>query len=224
MLDYWMTRHRNCFTRSDFEFVSSVLGHAENPQHLSALWQDDDSQREILDLKEILHAVIDHPEAIAVSPRFYFYVLVRHAFLDADLSEPELADYVSGILSRRLEPNPKDHLQNIVHGFTHAAQFLSVIRPARGKLRFHLQVAAGNQFLVLTGMYPKFLERRAEEKALPSLEYYESFARHAYRGAARGNPGYGKNSRLLLDQLADALPVARKALNRVSEEFLFLGE
>ncbi len=31
-------------------------------------------------------------------------------------------------------------------------------------MKFHLQVAAGNQFLMLTGPYPTFLKRRSETR------------------------------------------------------------
>ena len=54
--------------------------------HLEKLWSDPDALREMLDLKEVFRGLLDSPAAIQVSPRFYFYVLVRHAFLQADLS------------------------------------------------------------------------------------------------------------------------------------------
>jgi hypothetical protein len=168
--------------------------------------------------------VIESPAAIHVSPRFYFYVLVRHAFLQAELIDVELADYVAGVLAKRVCAEGADPLQDVTRGFTHAAEFLSFISSSKGRMRFHLQVAAGNQFLVLTGLYPEFLKRRSEKGEAPDLEFYESFARHSYRSAADSAKAAGGAARNLFGTLADVLPTARRTLNRVAEEFVFLGD
>ena len=85
-------------------------------------------------------------------------------------------------------------------------------------------MAAGNQFLVLTGLYPEFLNRRSRIGQAPDLEFYESFARRAFRSAADNRLAPGKASRNLLGTLAEVMPAARRSLNRVAEEFVFLGE
>jgi hypothetical protein len=180
--------------------------------------------REILDLKKVFRNVIESPSAIRVSPRFYFYVLVRHAFLQAELTEVELADYVAGVLAKRVGTSGTDPLQDVTRGFTHAAEFLSFISSSRGRMRFHLQVAAGNQFLVLTGLYPEFIRRRNELGIAPDLEFYESFASKSFRSAAERCLASRSASGHLFGTLAEALPAARRSLNRVAEEFLFLGE
>ena len=85
-------------------------------------------------------------------------------------------------------------------------------------------MAAGNQFLVLAGMYAGFLERRAERRGAPGVEFYEAFARHAFRGAADNRQAPADAPRELLGELSEVLPDARRSLNRVAEEFVFLGE
>jgi hypothetical protein len=115
-------------------------------------------------------------------------------------------------------------LQDVTRGFTHAAEFLSFISSSKGRMRFHLQVAAGNQFLVLTGLYPEFLKRRSEKGEAPDLEFYETFARHSYRSAADCGKAAGGAARSLFGTLAEVLPTARRTLNRVAEEFVFLGD
>ena len=215
---------RNRFTEADFDFVASALAPNGPTCHLAKLWKDPDGLQEMLDLKEVFRSLLDSPSAIQVSPRFYFYVLVRHAFLQADLSDAELADYVAGMLAKRVCVAGEDPLQDVTRGFTHAAEFLTFISTAKGRMRFHLQVAAGNQFLVLTGLYPEFLKRRCEKGEAPGLEFYESFARRAFLSAASNRQATGQASRRLLGALADALPTARRSLNRVAEEFVFLGE
>ncbi len=224
MLEHWMPSCRSRFTRADFEFVASVLAPDGARCHLEKLWKDPEGMREMLDLHEVFGSVIGSPAAIRISPRFYFYVLVRHSFIQADLSDVELADYVAGVLAKRVAADVSDPLQDVTRGFTHAADFLSFISSSKGRMRFHLQVAAGNQFLVLTGLYPEFIKRRCERGDAPNLEFYESFAQHAFRSAADCGRASGGTSRNLLGTLADAMPVARRTLNRVAEEFVFLGD
>ena len=224
MLEHWMPTCRSRFTEADFDFVSTALAPEGQSCHLAKLWNDPDGLREMLDLKEVFRSLLDSPAAIQVSPRFYFYVLVRHSFLQADLTDSELADYVAGILAKRVCVTGDDLLQDVTRGFTHAAEFLSFISTAKGRMRFHLQVAAGNQFLVLTGLYPDFLKRRFEKGEAPGLEFYESFAQRAFLSAVANRQVSSKASRRVLGALAEALPTARRSLNRVAEEFVFLGE
>lgn len=223
MLEQRIPSNRNRFTGADLDFVASVLAPDGQRPHLEKLWDDTEARREMLDLKEVFRGLLDSPTAIRVSPRFYFYVLVRHAFLQADLSRVELADYVAGVMTRRICPSPEDRLQNIVGGFTHASDFIAIISNAKGRMRFHLQVAAGNQFLMLSGLYPDFIKHRRETQGSPDLEFYESFAQQAFRSAADDHQAAGNTSRNLYGALSEAMPAARRSLNRVAEEFVFLG-
>lgn len=224
MLEHWMPSCRSRFSQMDFDFVVSVLAPYGRRCHLEKLWEDPEGIREILDLKEVFRSVIESPAAIRVSPRFYFYVLVRHAFLGADLAEVELAEHVARVLAKRVSRSFTDPLEDVTRGFTHAAEFLSFISSSRGRMRFHLQVAAGNQFLVLTGLYPDFIRRRSEQGIAADLEFYESFASKSFRSAADCSLASRGSARHLYGSLAEALPAVRRSLNRVAEEFLFLGE
>lgn len=219
-----MPSSRDRFTRADFDFMTAVLAPGEQRLHLAKLWEDPEALREILDLKEILRALLDSPSAVQVSPAFYFYVMVRQAFLQAGIQDPDLADYVAGLLAKRVCTNTQDPLQDIAHGFSHAADFITIISSAHGRMRFHLQVAAGNQFLVLTGLYPEFIRQRSHRRGSPDLEFYEFFARQAYRGAADNREAPANVPRHLFGALSEALPEARRSLNRMAEEFVFLGD
>jgi len=179
---------------------------------------------EMLDLKEVLRGMLDSPSALRVSPDFYFYVLVRHAFMQADISNPDIADYVAGVLAKRIGVHANDPLQDVARGYTHVSDFLAVISPAHGRMKFHLQVAAGNQFMVLTGLFPSFISKRNERCGAPDLAFYESFARRAFKGAADSPHANGRIPRQLLGDLAEVLPQARRSLNRIAEEFVFLGD
>ncbi len=224
MLEQRIPTERSRFTAADLDFLAAVLAPGDKRLHVEKLWSDPDALREMLDLKEVFRGLLESPSAIQVSPRFYFYVLVRHVFLQANLSDADLADYVARVMAKRISPSPEDKLQDIARGFTHASDFIAIISSAQGRMKFHLQVAAGNQFLVLTGLYPTFLRRRCENRGAPDLEFYESFAQQSFREAADNRQGSGKSSRQLLGTLSEALPAARRSLNRLAEEYVFLGE
>jgi len=220
----WVPSSRSRFTSADFEFLGELLAGDGERGCLERLWEDPEALREILDLKEVLRGLLDSPLALQVSAAFYFQVLVRHSFLDAGLPDWDLADYVAGLLARRLARDPEDLLADTAGGITHAAEFLAIISSANGRMRFHLQVAAGNQFLVLTGLYPGFIKRRSERRGAPGLDFYESFARQAFRGAADNPQAPARSSRHLFGRFAEALPEARKSLNKLAEEYVFLGD
>jgi hypothetical protein len=224
MLEEWIATSRDRFTGADFEFLTEVLTAGNQRGSIAKLWEDPDALREMLDLKEVLRGMIDSPSALRVSPDFYFYVLVRHAFMQAGISDPDMADYVAGVLAKRIGVQADDPLHDIARGYTHASDFLAIISSAQGRMKFHLQVAAGNQFMVLTGLFPSFIAKRNERRGAPDLAFYESFAQRAFQGAADNPRAPGRVPRKLLGALAEVLPEARKSLNRVAEEFVFLGD
>jgi hypothetical protein len=215
---------RSRFTGADLDFLASVLAPGEHRPHVEKLWTDPDALREMLDLNEVFRNLLDSPAPLQVSARFYFYVLVRHAFLQADLRDAEMADYVANVMTKSVCPSHKDPLSDIAGGFTHASDFIAVISNAKGRMRFHLQVAAGNQFMLLAGLYPDFLKRRCEKSGTQDPGFYENFAQQAFRGASENPQVPSTGERILLGTLADSLPLAIRSLNRVAEEFVFLGD
>lgn len=224
MLGQWTLSARHRFNSADLDFLSSILADGKQREHLEKLWNDPEMVHDILDLKEVLRGLLDSPATLRVSPSFYFYVLVRHAFLDSGLNDRDLAEYVSSVLVKRMTPCAGDPLHDLARGFTHASDFIAIISSAKGRMRFHLQMAAGNQFLALTGLFPDFIKGRSVKLGTPDVEFYESFARQAYRDAADNKWAPGGTSRHLLGTLSEAMPLARRSLNRLAEEFLFLGD
>lgn len=223
-MDEWIASSRDRFTGADFDFLNEVLAGGQKRVCMAKLWEDPDALREMLDLEEVLRGMLDSPSALRVSPDFYFYVLVRHAFVQAGILDPDIADYVAGVLAKRIAVHGNDPLQDIARGYTHASDFLAIISSAQGRMKFHLQVAAGNQFMVLTGLFPSFITRRNERCGAPDLAFYESFARRAFEGAANSPHANGRGTRHLFGALAEVMPDARRSLNRVAEEFVFLGD
>lgn len=211
---------RSGISRGDLAFVEALLDRRGNTAALASLFEDPDALAAILDCREIHRALLESPIALPVSPSLYFYVLVRHAFLDGGIDHRELADYVAGVLVEKLHSRPDRRPGAMSAWVTHAVDFVSVIASARGVLRFQLEVAAGDQFLVLTGLFPEFLYHRSERHGAPGVGFYEAFASNAYRGAA-SHAGVAAPTRELFGLLAESFPIARRSLNRMAERCLF---
>lgn len=207
-------------TPADVAFVESALAAGGKSAALAKLWNDPEAVTSLLDLKEIHSALLESPVALPVSPSLYFYVLVRHAFVDGGIDHPGLADYVAGVLVEKLDSRHASRPGSMPGWVTHAVDFVSVIQSTGGMLRFQLEVAAGDQFLVLTGIYAGFLHQRAERSGAPGPAFYESFARQSYRNAAN-RPGVACDVRELLGLLSETFPLARASLNRMTERCFF---
>lgn len=202
---------------SDLRFLIEVLSSKTSDPHLESLLNDEESLVEILDMESVFLEVIESTRALPLTPHFYFYILVRHVFVEAGIDDPQIADFVAMVLSDKLPRRPSETELN------HAIDYLSCIGSARGRLKLHFQIEAGNQFLMMTGIFPKFIERRRERNGAPGLEFYENFARQVYRDASENRHATDTRKRHIFAELSDSMPSARKSLNRLSEEYVFLG-
>jgi len=93
----------NCrvqFAAEDIEFIVSVLGaKIGDASCLVKLLTDEESRDQILDDPALMHALLERGGCLRVSTRFYFYILVRHVFLRADIKDRAVADYVAELLA-----------------------------------------------------------------------------------------------------------------------------
>ncbi|MCU0796338.1 MAG: hypothetical protein MUF31_10425 [Akkermansiaceae bacterium] len=224
MLGSWFPSCRDRFTAADFDFLIRLLAPDGDAVALSKLWEDPEALREILDLPGIFRALLEDGGPLAVSPPFYFYVLVRHAFVEAGITDAGLADYVAGVLCERVGVAPADALRGIPGGLVHAVDFVAILESARGRVRFHVQLAAGHQFLVLTGLFPAYLEKRRDRCGAPGVDFYEGFARRVFLEASQNRDAPRDTPRRLLEDLSECLPAARRSLNRLAGDWVFLGD
>jgi hypothetical protein len=223
MLKHATSPCRIRFARRDFDFVAEALAAHGKRCHLAKLWKDPEGLRELLDLGDIFRNLVESPSSIQVSPSFYFYVLVRQTFVKNGLSNADLADYVSQLMARRVSAEESDPLEDLTGHFTRVSDFLGILSKTRGRIRRQLHIAAANQFLLLTGLYPGFLKHRHEKGETPDLDFYVAFARKAYRAASRCKVLTPSEGMDVHATLAEALPDVRRSLNQLSEELVFLG-
>jgi hypothetical protein len=208
------------FTRADIQFIES-LGEASGWESPSAA-NGPDWLQEMLDDPLVRRTLLESPVALPVSPSLYFFVLVRHALLESDIDHTGLADHIAGVMVDKLSWSSRGS-GGVPHWATHAVDFISLIRNASGLLRVHLEVAAGDQFLILTGLFPEFLHHRCDRYGAPSADFYGAFARHSYHSAS-GRNCLDRESRELFGLLAEVYPIASQTLHRMRDHCLFLGD
>ncbi|MGI8601939.1 MAG: hypothetical protein ACR2OZ_02960 [Verrucomicrobiales bacterium] len=207
-------------TPADLAFLIDVLGRDGNDDALQALLGDEEAFLQILDLPAVFQALINSPAIVDVSPRFYFYVMARHVFRRAGLDDVPVTEYVSTVLTDRLSSARRrthDTPPNYV------VDFLERIQSSHGGARFDWWVAAGDHFLVLTGLYPEFIRRRTEDHGAPSLDFYEKFGSQAYRAASDHPRARESDLTGTLHRLSEAFGETRRALNQIAEDYLFLS-
>lgn len=210
------------FTSRDFHFLGNmVFDSGRKP--LESLFEDPGSLLAILDHEKVFHAIIEMSSPVVISPDLYFFVLVRRTLRDAGIEDIRISDYVAATLAVHgaIRPGSPPDCPDI--DFTYHVDVLEALDGASDYDRFFVQVHCGNQFLVLTGLFPGFLAYRSERRGAPRVGYYEELARMSFLSAGEHPLADEFDLRRLYPRLADCLPETRCALNRMAEEFLCLG-
>ncbi|MCB1086918.1 MAG: hypothetical protein KDM63_07720 [Verrucomicrobiae bacterium] len=211
----------------DFEFIVTALTGRSDRQAdaLKGMFEDPGGLTEILDQDRLVRAVLELPFPLAISPQLYFYVLVRRSLKNAAIDDVEIADYVAATLALHASGSPL----GVSRGsrpetdFTYHIDFIEQMDGISDYDRFFLEVQCGNHFLVLTGLFPRFLEHRADRRGAPGLRYYEGVARQAFAVAGDHPLAAEFAVNEVYHRLADRFSETRRALNRMADEFMFLG-
>lgn len=220
----------NCrlrFEPRDYDFIANTLsnGNAQKAGIILSLTEDFDSLDALLEHEKLLHAVVSLRSPLEITPELYFYVLVRHVLKEASVNHVGLADYVAATLAdfasgeSPMHPRRGEEFNSVPYHI----DFIEALNSASTYEQFYLHVKCGNQFMVLTGLFPRFLERREESRGAPGVRYYEGVARESFHAAAQHPLAdeFALGEVYLL--LAKQFPRTRRALNRMVREFLWLG-
>lgn len=210
------------FEERDFLFLTGLLAGEGGDDSFRRFVAEREDLHAMLDDRRVLAGLLESPTLLNVSPWLYFYVLVRHSLTRSSLDDRMLAEYLGAILAERVRVSPFHAFKGIPSGFVHTVDFLAILDRATGDTRYQLLVAAGNQFLVLTGIFPDFIRQRSERHGAPGIEYYERFARASFHAARDYAIARRSGMSAVLGTLVDVLPEARRSLNEVAESLMFL--
>lgn len=186
--------------------------------------EDPEERDRLLDGDALSEAILNKPDAIGVSHRLYFYILVRRVFRDAGLTDKDLADYTATLLAFFAEAQ-RAFGQNTGQrqAFFYVVDAMSASDQAGPSQRFSIMVRLADQALFLTGIFPAHVEYRRQNRAAPGIAYYESIARSNYERAGQHYIAQEYCMETIYGHLADDFVRVRKALNHISNEMIFMS-
>ncbi len=219
----------NCrfqFTAEDIEFILSVLRpKVDSAECLIQLLAEEDSRDLILDDEALFHAVLERRECLRISPRFYFYVLVRQVFRRSGILERKVADYVAELLAEFSQVKRTQlRLPNQAQPLEYCFEMLAALHYADDTACFHIRAHLGNHSLFLSGVFPDRIRFQAERHGAPGLRYYEEIGRASYRKARDHRLALKYDLASVFDTLSERFHVTRRALNDLNDRLLHLGE
>ena len=207
---------RASFGRREAELLLSLVGPGGEArlreQGLDAL----------LDDAAVLRALV-RGNRISMAPApLVFYVMVRHALMQREIHDRQLADYTAAVLLEFATAG-KAHRVDGGEGepFYYLADILAALERARGEREFLLRMHLGNFALWLGGIYPDFITHRVQRRGAPPLSYYDALGAAGFRMAAGSDLALRHGVGDLLVSAADRFVDVRAALNSLSDTLFF---
>lgn len=207
---------RASFGRREAELLLSLVGPGGEgrlrEQGLDAL----------LDDTAVLRALA-RGERISLAPApLVFYVMVRHALLQREIHDRQLADYTAAVL---LEFALAGRAHRVDGGegepFHYLADILAALERARGEREFLLRAHLGNFALWLGGVFPDFITHRVQRRGAPPLSYYDAMGAAGFRMAAGSSLALRHGLGDVLVNAADRFHDVRSAINSLSDTLFF---
>ena len=217
----------NCrvqFSAEDVDFIVAVLGKKTgNAESLTRLLADPDTRDLVLDDDLLFRAVLERPECLRISTHLYFYILVRHVFLQSGLKERAMADYVAEVLA---EFSQTHRVQCRANGqpLNYFFEMLTALQNADDITRFYIRAHVGNYSLFLSGVFPDHIRRRAELRGAPDLKYYEQVGSINFRVASDHRLAHKYDLAEVFNLLSERFQTTRKALNDLGDRLLSIGD
>ncbi len=216
---------RDKFKADDFAFiVNSLAKDTKNKVALTELLTDAENRDEILDQNELFHDVVQGSGVSRISPYLYFYVLTRKTFLENDIDDREMTDYIACMLAefcsaKRSQTISQNHsksyhyLVDIMTDFVEASSFEAFF------LRSHL----GNYALFMTGFFPDAIYRKSTYgRKAPGFEYYEKLGKSSYHWASQHRLASKYRLVEILATLAERFRQVRIALNNLVDNYVVI--
>jgi hypothetical protein len=174
---------------------------------------------DLLDSRAVFEALVRTSALLSVSPYFFYYILVRQAFLDRGIGERTVADYASSLLIYFLKGERLRAAASGPRSFIYLVDLIdSVSRARTPQAAFAMEARIGDVALFLTGIFPDAIyHRQTYGRRLPGLEYYEAVGRSGYRSAAKHPPPRYADLADVLDFIASEFRLVRQALNDLAD-------
>lgn len=213
------------FTPTDWQFILDTLAlNQRSRESLAALCHDPDEVRHILDHPKLFEAACVSRNTAFLSPSLFFFVAARHTLKRIGVDDIELADYIAVVCADfGLTPKLSDAPPADSTSMFYSLDYLQALDKASGPDRFFIHIHCANQFLVLTCLFPSYLDHRSKRRGAPDVEFYENVVITHLDAAGRHILAEEFALNHVLTQLAAAFPPVRRAMNHTLREYLHLG-
>lgn len=176
----------------------------------------------LLDDAAVLRGLVRGGRVSTAPAPLVFYVTVRHALLQREIHDRQLADYTAAVL---LEFAMAGRAHRVDGGegepFYYLADILAALQQARGEREFLLRVHLGNFALWLGGIFPDFVTSRVQRRGAPPLSYYDELGAAGFRMAAGSGLALRHGMGDVLVNAAERFRDVRGALNSLSDTLFF---
>ena len=207
---------RASFGRREAELLTSLVGPGGEDrlreQGLDAL----------LDDAGVLRKLVRGDGVSAAPAPLLFYVMVRHALMQREIHDRQLADYTAAVLLEFAMAG-KAHRVDGGEGepFFYLTDILGALERARGEREFLLRVHLGNFALWLGGVFPDYIAHRVQRRGAPPMSYYDEMGAAGFRMAAGSDLALRHGVGDLFLRAADRFRDVRSALNSLSDTLFF---
>jgi hypothetical protein len=152
-----------------------------------------------------------------------FYLLVRHALLEREIHDRQLADYTAAVLLEfgRIGRAPSAPVGEPLPDTHYLADILLELERARGEREFQLRAHLGNLALWLAGIFPDFITHRVQRRGAPPISYYDALGASGFRSAAGMDIALRHGLGDLFLSFSDQFSNVRTALNGLSDALFF---
>lgn len=175
----------------------------------------------LMDDARLLRRLLQH-RSHDLPASLVFYLLVRHALLEREIVDRDLADYTAALL---LEFMSTDRAYRISSGDPERVFYLTDIvadlERARGLREAEAYLHLGNFALWLAGVFPDHITHRVQRKGGPPLSYYDGMGATGFRGAAGTSLAARHGLEDLFFRVAKDFVHVRSALNSLSDALFF---
>jgi hypothetical protein len=179
----------------------------------------------LLDDATLVRALLQRQGVDSAPAPLVFYLLVRHALLEREVLEMQIADYTAAVLLEfgRISQSLPDDAREVgaARSTFYLTDVLGELERARGEREFELRAHLGNLALWLAGIFPDHVTHRVQRRGAPPLSYYDALGASGFRSAAGMQMAVQHGLGDLFLQISDRFSDVRSALNGLSDALFF---
>ncbi len=209
----------------DLHFVVTALcREGEREATLFKLLADEEIRDAMLEHPRVLECLLDARQPIALTPFFYFYLLVRHALKDFEIDDRSVAEYLANLLVEFGKAGRAYRLhEQAAKEYYYLVDLMNDLLEAGHEEAFYMRSHLGNYALFLTGLFPAHVFHRAKyHPPAPDFSYYETLGSKNFRLASQHAQAERLQLSATFEVLGRRFKRVRLALNHAAENYMRL--